>query len=344
MPDIIAIGASAGGVEAVIKIATSLPPNLPAAILVVIHISPDSTGLMPNILNRSSVWNALQPEDGTPIEHGNIYLAPPDRHMLVEPGDRIRIVRGPKHNRHRPAIDPLFRTVAYVYDSRAVGVILTGFLSDGSSGLAMIKNAGGIAIVQDPNDALVPSMPRRALEEVDPDYCLPLAEIPATITGIVRDGLPARKPVPSKVASMKKQKSKAEKPEKVETEEQPSAFTCPECHGTIWEVRENGEVRFECRIGHSFSPESMAESNEEDVERALWAALRTLEESASLDQRLAELAAERHRSNAYELYSSKARERKKHADTLRDLLLGGASKRFAPIEGTRGDEELEKIG
>jgi two-component system, chemotaxis family, protein-glutamate methylesterase/glutaminase len=338
LPDIIAIGASAGGVEALIKIAASLPSNLRAAILVVIHVAPDSAGLMPSILNRSSLWNAIQPQDGTAIEHGNIYIAPPDHHMVVETDERIRIIQGPKHNRHRPAIDPLFRTVARVYDSRAIGVILTGFLSDGSSGLAMIKNAGGVAIVQDPNDALVPSMPRRALEQLDPDYCLPLNEIPAVLSTLVKGEEAVKKIPPAKVAAMTKEKKKVEK------QEQPSPFTCPECHGTIWETRENGEVRFECRVGHSFSPESMAESNDEDVERALWAALRTLEESASLDQRLADLAAERNRSSAHELYSSKAKERKKHAQTLRDLLMGGASKRLAPIEETRGDQELEKIG
>lgn len=338
MPDIIAIGASAGGVEALRDIAARLPGNLQAAVLVVIHISPESSGLLPAILNRSSLWNAIQPEDGTPIEHGNIYIAPPDHHMVVEPGDRIRIISGPRHNRHRPAIDPLFRSVARFYGPRAIGMILTGFLADGSSGLAMIKNAGGIAIVQDPNDAMVPSMPRRALEQVDPDYCLPLSEIPAILSSIIKGGKPEEKIPPAKVAAMKKEKKKADKPE------QPSPFTCPECHGTIWEVRENGEVRFECRVGHSFSPESMAESNDEDLERALWAALRTLEESASLDQRLADLAAERNRSSAFELYSSKAKERKKHAEILRDLLVGGASKRMAPLEETRGDQALEKIG
>jgi len=338
LPDIVAIGASAGGVEAVINIAAGLPATLPAALLVVIHVSPDSSGLMPNILNRSSLWNAVQAEDGMSIEHGHIYIAPPNHHMVVEAGDRIRIVRGPKHNRHRPAIDPLFRTVANFYGERAIGVILTGFLADGSSGLAMIKNAGGIAIVQDPNDALVPSMPRRALEQVDPDHCLPLDQIPAAISRIVRGEEPAKRIAPAKVSPMRKDKSK------VEREEPPSAFTCPECHGTIWEVREGGEMRFECRVGHSFSPESMADSNDEDVERALWAALRTLEESASLDQRLADLAAERNRASAHELYASKARERKKHAETLRDLLIGGASKRIVPITQTRGDEELEKIG
>jgi two-component system, chemotaxis family, protein-glutamate methylesterase/glutaminase len=186
--DIIAIGASAGGVEAVIKIAANLPATLPAAVLVVIHVSPDSASLLPAILKRSSIWNAVQPEDGTPIEHGHIYVAPPDRHMVVEAGDRIRIIQGPKHNRHRPAIDPLFRSVADIYSQRAIGIVLTGFLADGSSGLAMIKHAGGIAIIQDPNDALVPSMPRRALERVSPDYCLPLDQIPAALSSIVRGG------------------------------------------------------------------------------------------------------------------------------------------------------------
>src|SRR5205823_2437432 len=142
-----------------------------------------------------------------------------------------------------------------------------------------------------------------------------------------------------KVKPMHIENNKPEKKEPVA----PTAFTCPDCHGTIWEVRESGEVRFECRVGHSFSPESMSESNDEDLERALWAALRTLEESAALDQRLADLASDRKRSHAHDLYASKARERKKHAEVLRELLVGGTSKKIPTIEGTKGDRELEKI-
>jgi len=172
----IAIGASAGGVEALITVMRALPRNIPAAVFVVLHIPAQSPSLLPEILNRAGTLPTEHPENGAQVSYGHAYIAPPDHHLTVEQG-HIRIVRGPKENRHRPAIDPLFRSLAYTYGPRTVGVVLTGSLDDGTAGLLAIKQRGGIAVVQDPDEALYPSMPLSALEHVAVDYTLPLSEI-----------------------------------------------------------------------------------------------------------------------------------------------------------------------
>src|SRR5579864_7798260 len=174
--DIIVIGASAGGVEALVKLVGQLPGDLPAAVFVVLHIPAESPSLLPGILERSGPLPASQPGDNEAIRSGHIYVASPDYHLLIEQG-RVRQMRGPKENRHRPAIDPLFRSAALTYGPRVVGVILTGALDDGTAGLLAVKRRGGVAIVQDPDEALYPSMPLSALENVEVDYTLPLASI-----------------------------------------------------------------------------------------------------------------------------------------------------------------------
>ncbi len=174
--DIIVIGASAGGVEASMKLVHALPADLPASVFIVLHIPPGSPSLLPQILSRAGSLPVTQPEDDTPIEHRHIYVAPPDRHLILEKG-RIRIVLGPEENRHRPAVDPLFRSAALVYGPQVIGVILTGALDDGTAGLIAVKQRGGIAVVQDPNDALYPSMPQSALSYVNVDHLLPLSHI-----------------------------------------------------------------------------------------------------------------------------------------------------------------------
>jgi len=331
MHDIVVIGASAGGVEALNEIVGHISPDVNAAIFVVIHVSPDSTGLLPNILNRRSHLPAIQARDGLSIRRGTIYVAPPDRHLIFEDGE-MRVVLGPKHNRHRPAIDLLFRTAARNFGERVVGVILTGFLADGSSGLLAIKNAGGITVVQDPDDAQVASMPRSALLQVQPDYCVPAREIGDLISRLVEmEGGP--------MVAAHKGNGGLSKAEKKNTQ---TSFTCPDCHGTIWEVNENGEVRFECRVGHAYSPEAMREAADDDVERSLWIALRALEETAALDQRLADLSAHRKRESAHSFYREKAHERKRHAIVLRDFLMG-SKVRQTEVEGDEGKEELERV-
>jgi len=331
MHDIVVIGASAGGVEALTEIVSPLSADIKAAIFVVVHVSPDSTGLLPNVLNRRSMVPAVQAQDGVIVEPGRIYVAPPDRHLILEEGE-MRVVRGPKHSRHRPAIDLLFRTAARNYGERVIGVVLTGFLDDGSFGLLAIKNAGGITIVEDPNDAQVASMPKSALHQVQPDYCVPAREIGDLINRLAEtEGRPM-------VAAHKGNGG----PGKVENKRTLTSFTCPDCHGTIWEVNENGEIRFECRVGHAYSPEAMREAADEDVERSLWIALRALEETAALDQRLADLSASRKRENAHSFYRQKAHDRKRHASVVREFLIG-SKMRQSEVEGDEGKEELERV-
>jgi two-component system, chemotaxis family, protein-glutamate methylesterase/glutaminase len=186
--DIVVVGASAGGVETLIKLVEKLPADLPASVFVVLHIPAQNPSLMPEILSRSGQLKAVHPMDDEAIQQRCIYVAPPDLHLLVERG-RVHLLRGPKENRHRPAIDPLFRSAAAAYGPRVVGVVLTGSLDDGTAGLLAIKRLGGVAIVQDPVDALYPSMPLHALEHVDVDYKLPVSEIGPLITRLAYEPL-----------------------------------------------------------------------------------------------------------------------------------------------------------
>lgn len=328
MHDIVVIGASAGGIEAVKEITSHLAPDLDAAVFVVVHVSPDSSGLLPNILNRRSKIPAHQAEDGEVIRPGRIYVAAPDRHLLLE-RDQVRVVNGPRHNRYRPAIDLLFRTAARHFGERVVGVVLTGFLDDGSSGLLAIHNAGGATIVQSPDDAEVASMPRNALEQVQPDHCAPLTKIADIINRLA--GVEAE--------PMARRSNNRPKPEKKRVQ---TPFTCPDCHGTIWEVDENGEIRFECRVGHSYSAESMFQANDEAVERSMWAALRSLEESAALERRLADLADKRSRPHAHQRFAQRAEERMRHAAVLREVLVG-KRKQTEAEGGDKTHAELEQV-
>lgn len=184
--NIIVVGASAGGFEALKTLVTDLPENFPASIFIVWHVSPDVTGVLPQVLNRSGKLAAAHGVNGEPIETGRIYVAPPDHHLLVERG-RVRVTKGPKENRFRPAVDPLFRSAAYTYGNRVIGVILSGALDDGTSGLWMIKHRGGVGVVQDPLDAEFPSMPSNALREVAVDYSIPVAQMAQLLVRLTKE-------------------------------------------------------------------------------------------------------------------------------------------------------------
>lgn len=186
--DIIAIGGSAGSIVALIQLVHSLPRDLPAAVFVVVHSSPKFPSLLPEILQRSGSLPAVHAEDGALIEPGRIYVAPPDRHLLVK-GEYMRVVFGPKENRFRPAIDPLFRTVARVYGKRAIGVVLSGLLYDGTAGLFEIKERGGVAIVQDPQEAAVPSMPENAIKHVAVDHILCIEDIARVLSELSHESV-----------------------------------------------------------------------------------------------------------------------------------------------------------
>jgi two-component system chemotaxis response regulator CheB len=193
--DIIVVGASAGGVEALSRLVHDLPADLPAALFVVLHVPAHGTSLLPYILARNGPLPARHPDDGEPIVHGRIYVAPPDMHLLIR-REQVRLARGPRENGHRPAVDPLFRTAARSYGPQVVGVVLSGTLDDGSAGLVAIRQRGGVAIVQDPDDALYPGMPRSALEAVRADHCLPVGQIGATLAELAHRAVEGVDPMP----------------------------------------------------------------------------------------------------------------------------------------------------
>jgi two-component system, chemotaxis family, protein-glutamate methylesterase/glutaminase len=293
--DIIVIGASAGGVEALVKVVRGLPADLPAAVFVVLHIPAQSPSLLPAILSRAGRLPAVHPTDDTKIEHGCIYIARPDHHMLIEQ-DHICVVRGPKENRHRPAVDPTLRSAALTYGPRVIGVILTGALDDGTAGLLAVKRRGGIAVVQDPKDALYPSMPQNAIEYVDVDHIVPLSQIASLLKRLVDEKIAAEAgyPVPQ---DMNNEVSAAAMDRNASNEHDhigiPSVYSCPECGGVLWEIQDHSLLRFRCRVGHAFTSETMQAQQDEALEEALWTALKTLEESASLTQRMLQQAYQR---------------------------------------------------
>jgi|SRR5581483_5060674 len=293
--DIIVVGASAGGIEALTQLVSKLPSNLPGTLFVVLHIPAESPSLLPQILSRFGPLPASHPADGEQIKQGHIYIAPPDYHLLVEQG-YTRVVRGPKENRHRPAIDPLFRSAARAYGPRVVGVVLTGMLDDGTAGLLAIKRRKGLAVVQEPQEALYPSMPQSACNNVEVDYCVPVAEIGPLLVHLahktVEEGVtgPGPEDLDKEVRIAEMETNALNNHEQIG---KPSAFSCPECGGVLWEVQDSDFLRFRCRVGHALSAESVLAAQTEEIDKALWHALKALEEKASLSRRMARKAHER---------------------------------------------------
>ncbi len=295
-PRIIVIGASTGAVPAILELAAALPPNFPAPVLFVHHVGSHRSELY-KLVTTHGPNPACHPRDGEVPECGRIYIAPPDHHMLLEQG-RISLSRDPKEHHSRPAIDPLFRSVAIEYGPRAIGVVLTGMLDDGSSGLRAIKDREGIAVVQDPNDARAPSMPLSALACVDVDHVIPLSQMGALLHRLAL--LPVR-PMPAGVPTalvLEHEVVTGEKAmENLKAIGSPSTFTCPDCGGVLFEL-DNEPVRYRCHTGHAFSLRSLAHVQEELTDSALWAALRALQEKEAVLRRLAAASLGRHASRA----------------------------------------------
>ena len=341
--DIVVIGASAGGVEAISGVVAELPQSLRAAVLVVLHVS-KGRSVLPEILTRAGRLPAVHPFDGQPLHYGRIYVAPPDRHMTIE-GDAIRVVHGPTENGVRPAVDPLFRSAARTFGSRVIGVVLTGSLDDGTAGLAAVKDAGGIAIVQDPREAFAPSMPRSAMEAVAVDHVLPLAEIPILIGTLAREAAPAgRAQMSPHLEPMEPDLS--QEVIALEPEDRPgrvSVFSCPECHGSLWEADEAGILRFRCRVGHVYSSESMLAAQTDSVDRALWAALRALEERAALTRKLAYRARARKHGWVSQAFEQRAVEAEAHAATVKQMLQERSEGHVVPDQAAGDPERGEPV-
>ena len=339
--DIVVVGASAGGVEALTEFVRHLPADLPAAVFVVLHVPADGTSVLPQILNRRGPLPAEHPRDGTPILPGRIYVAPPNRHLLIKDG-HLRLALGPRENGHRPAIDPLFRTAARSYGRRVVGVVLSGVLDDGTAGLIAVKMRGGLAIAQHPDEALYSGMPRSAIENVAVDHVLPIAQIARVLVDLAHQPVAAAG-AESTPAALDMEADMAElAPDALHDEERPgtpSGFGCPDCGGVLWELRDRELIRFRCRVGHAWSPDSLLAEQAEQLEEALWTALRALQESAALAHRIAERYQRQGQAAMQARFEQQARDAHSRAEVIRRVLLSRADTVDVGPAGANGDPE-----
>ena len=309
------IGASTGGVEALRALVSALPANIPAALFVVLHVGSHKSEL-PWLLNQLGGMPANHARDGQDFQAGHIYIAPPDHHMVIEAG-RISLTKGPRENWARPAIDPLFRSAASVYGANTIGVVLTGALNDGTAGMYEIARAGGVTIVQDPAEAINPSMPQSALSHVEVDHCLPLAGIAELLTGLANSRVKDARQMPSDVvqAEPREDEMAAEF-----TENLPMAITCPDCGGALRRKELGSLTQFACHIGHVYTAEVMMAAQFLTLERFVEAAMRSLGERAELCRQMAEKARPDDRSYVETSWGAAMREAHDRTDPLRDML------------------------
>jgi two-component system chemotaxis response regulator CheB len=274
--DIVVVGASAGGVDALQRLCAGLPADFPAAIFVTQHLSPSARSVLPQLLDRVGPLPARSPSDGEAIEPGTIYVAAPDQHMLIRPG-KVLMRRGPNENRTRPAVNALFRSAALAYGGRVIGVVLTGLLDDGTDGLIAITAGGGMSVVQDPEEAAWPSMPRNALKRDHVGYVARLDELPALLTRLVSEEAAPSVPLPDeyRIEDQMAAQEFAVMEKEFITPGTPSHMSCPDCGGVLNEITTQDELRFRCQVGHAFTPLGLAAAQSDELERALAIAART---------------------------------------------------------------------
>ncbi len=349
--DIIVIGTSAGGLKALGRVLGALPANLKAALFIVQHLAADKPSILPQILADVGSLPVSHPTDGEAIHTGHVYVAPPDYHLLVNQGS-MRVVRGPQENRFRPAIDALFRSAARAYGSRVVGVVLTGYLDDGTVGLQAIKQRGGVALVQDPNEAEYPSMTKSALRYVKVDHCLPLSEIsdllvrlshePAIEESAAKENIhPMSDAIDIEAKIAEQQMNTREFLEHVEAIGARTTYTCPECNGSIWQIGQDEPLRFRCHIGHSFTANVFLSEQTQNVENALWSAVRIMEEKVTFSLQMAERMENYNLQKAAAKYEDHAKSLDAEVSLIRGIILDGfATKRaIAAVE----DEQPESL-
>jgi len=313
--NIIVIGTSAGGVQALCELTANLPNHLDASIFVVMHIGSET--MLPEILSHCGNVPAVVAEHSKPYKRGYIYCAPANCHLSIKDHATF-LTRGPRENGHRPAIDVLFRSAARVHRSNVVGVVLSGGRDDGSAGLFAIKARGGVAIVQDPAEAMTPNMPQNALNLVDIDFCLPVRQI-ADVLVQLANGKATNVTESSNGGVSMEDQARADHP----TTEPPGdqiPVACPECNGPVYEVKDGELAQFECFIGHRFSPQSLGEEHTEALERALWTAIRKLKERVVLHQRLTERKRNKGEQELFKRLEESVTTAKNDLKLLRDIL------------------------
>ena len=315
--DIIAIGGSFGSTAVLKQLLGGLPTDLPAAVMITTHMPTTSIGYLSEVLGSCSALPVSQAVDGQPVRPGRVYVAPPDRHLMVIDG-MVVLGTGPRENMARPSIDPLFRSVAFSYGSRAIGVILTGLLNDGASGLHAIKRRGGLSVVQHPLDAEAPDMPRAALEAVEVDHVAAadrMAGLLASLAGTPAEAAPAPSvdlELEVSIAAGRQAGSGL-----LRQIAKPSPLTCPHCQGVLSEMKEHGPLRYRCQIGHAFTAEAVISAYEKSMTEAIRIAMRMMEERTELVARMARDAREQGRTAVAELYEARAAEYSGYAATLR---------------------------
>jgi two-component system, chemotaxis family, protein-glutamate methylesterase/glutaminase len=325
--DVIVVGASAGGVEPLRRMASDLPPDLPAAVLVVLHLAANQPSALAEVLDSAGSLPAKTAEDGEELRRGRIYVAPPDLHLMIE-DNHLRVIHGPKENRYRPSVDVLFRSAARVYGPRVIGVVLSGSLDDGTAGLVAIKVRGGVAVVQDPAEAFSDGMPRNAMRYLEVDHVAKASAIGKLLDGLAREPISDVAPPPTREMVAETRIARLD-PDTLQSEDKPgvrSVVACPDCRGVLWEIQEGDLLRFRCRTGHAFSPETLLAAQGDGIETALWEALRAIEERVSLRRRLVQQAKERGLTSLARHFEEKVRESEDAVESLRSLLLGRVDK------------------
>jgi two-component system chemotaxis response regulator CheB len=330
--DIVVIGGSAGAVEGLGKLVGDLPADLAAAVFVAIHMAPHSRSALPAILNRVGSLPAAAASDHEPIRPGRIYVATPDRHLLID-GERIRVTRGPRENGHRPAIDALFRSAAVSAGPRVIAVVLSGNLDDGTVGLAMVKRMGGVGLVQ--SDATYGEMPANAMRGAAVDHAVPLAEIADLVCRLVEESVD--------VGAFRRREERVrvvpDAPgQATEAAGESTDVVCPECGGALWEVG-GDPVRYRCRVGHAYGIRSLLSANSSAVEQAMWSALRALEERAALLRRIASRFGQRENDRQAARFNEDADALLQHAEALRAVLLDPELGEEAADEGDTASDE-----
>lgn len=335
--DVVVVGASAGGVEALRAMVSRLPADLPASVLVVLHLPAGGTSALAAILDRAGPLSASSARTGEPLEHGRIYVAPPDHHLLVVDGT-VALSQGPSENGHRPAVNALFRSAALAVGAATTGVVLSGVLDDGVAGLLAIATRGGRVIVQEPGDALYPGMPRHALAALTPDHVAKADDIGDLLSKITTETVEfANTERPLALLRWENDVagtdwSGVRDLPKAEQMGEPSPFSCPDCQGVLVDI--SGGHRYRCRVGHAWTADALLAAQGPALDRALWAAMRALEEKVALGDRMANYARARGSKRIAERYDLLAEEAKDAADVLRRHTMVGLRR-----ESDEGDRD-----
>ncbi len=314
---IIVIGASAGGLDALTRLVAQLPKAFRAPVFIVNHMAPDASGqALLDALRDNGNLPCSEARDGQSFKSGHIYVAPSDHHMMIESG-KILVTKGARENRSRPGIDPLFRSAAVAYRSKVIGVVLTGYLDDGTSGLEAIHRCGGVCVVQDPADAAYPDMPQNALNRVKIDYSVPLAEMGALFSRLLLSKTVKDKPIP---ADLKIEAKIAERVlsdlASVEALGDQVPFNCPDCGGVLWQVANGNSLRFRCHTGHAFTGAVLVAQQTAKIEETLWVALRMFEERRNLLGTMSSKDSRCYSPSA----SARAKESEVHIERIRAML------------------------